>query len=56
MIVSIGGEKGGTGQSTIAHNLAVFLPVKKNMYYLLLDIDPQKNSIEELNYRTEYPK
>jgi len=43
MIILIGGEKGGSGKSTIACNLAVYLArLKKDV--LLLDSDPQKTS------------
>ncbi|MBI2382324.1 MAG: AAA family ATPase [Gammaproteobacteria bacterium] len=40
MILLIGGEKGGTGKSTIATNLAVFLALR-GVDVMLLDADPQ---------------
>ena len=40
MIVMIGGIKGGTGKSTIATNLAVYL-ANHGADVLLLDVDPQ---------------
>lgn len=43
MIILIGGEKGGTGKSTIATNIATMRTVKK-IDTLLFDIDPQKTS------------
>lgn len=43
MIVLVGGEKGGTGKSTIATNIATMRTLK-NKDTLLFDIDPQKTS------------
>lgn len=43
MIILIGGEKGGTGKSTIATNIATIRTIKK-IDTLLFDIDPQKTS------------
>ncbi|RYE05553.1 MAG: hypothetical protein EOP33_05255 [Rickettsiaceae bacterium] len=43
MIILIGGEKGGTGKSTIATNIATIRTLK-NRDTLLYDIDPQKTS------------
>ncbi len=40
MIILIGGEKGGSGKSCLAQNLAVYLQ-KKGRDVLLLDADPQ---------------
>lgn len=42
-IVLIGGEKGGTGKSTVATNLAVYL-VHEGFDVILLDCDPQPSS------------
>jgi len=39
MIILIGGEKGGTGKTTIATNLAAMRAVKRDV--LLIDTDPQ---------------
>ncbi len=39
MIILVGGEKGGSGKSCLAQNLAVFLQ-QKNRDILLLDADP----------------
>jgi chromosome partitioning protein len=44
MIILVGGEKGGTGKSTIATNLAT-MRTMKGVDTLLFDIDPQKTSI-----------
>lgn len=43
MIVMIGGVKGGTGKSTIATNLAVYL-AQEGADVLLLDVDPQASA------------
>ena len=43
MIILVGGEKGGTGKSTIATNLATMRTIK-GVDTLLFDIDPQKTS------------
>lgn len=43
MIILIGGEKGGTGKSTIATNIATMRTLNKRDT-LLYDIDPQKTS------------
>lgn len=42
-IILIGGEKGGTGKSTIACNLSVWL-AKQGEDVMLLDADPQKTA------------
>jgi chromosome partitioning protein len=33
MIILVGGEKGGSGKSCLAQNLAVYLQQKKETYY-----------------------
>ena len=43
MVILIGGEKGGTGKSTIATNIATMRTIK-GIDTLLFDIDPQKTS------------
>lgn len=43
MILLIGGEKGGTGKSTIATNLAAYLS-QRNGDILIIDSDPQATS------------
>jgi chromosome partitioning protein len=43
MLILIGGEKGGTGKSTIATNIATIRTIK-GKDTLLFDIDPQKTS------------
>lgn len=43
MIILIGGEKGGTGKTTIATNIAALLAIEENDI-LLVDTDPQKTA------------
>lgn len=52
MIVLIGGEKGGTGKSTIATNLAVQLAID-GKDVMLLDADPQGTSTKWIERRNE---
>ena len=52
MIVLIGGEKGGTGKSTICTNLATWL-VLEGADVMLLDADPQTTSAKWVERRNE---
>jgi len=52
MIVMIGGVKGGTGKSTIASNLAVYL-AGNGKDVLLLDVDPQATAYKWATRRQE---
>ncbi len=52
MIVLIGGEKGGTGKSTITTNLAVWL-ANEGRDVMLLDADPQATSAKWVERRNE---
>lgn len=52
MIILIGGEKGGTGKSTIATNLAVSIS-DKNQEVLIVDCDPQCTSSKWVNRRNK---
>lgn len=45
MILLVGGEKGGSGKSCLAQNLAVYLQ-QKGLDVLLLDADPQGTSTD----------
>ena len=53
MIVMIGGEKGGTGKTTVATNLAVWLATQ-GRDVLLLDADPQGSAAGWCARRHEY--
>lgn len=50
MIILIGGEKGGSGKSCLAQNLAVYMQ-KKNHDILLLDADPQGTTTDWVKER-----
>ncbi|NVZ11406.1 AAA family ATPase [Allochromatium humboldtianum] len=52
MIVMIGGIKGGTGKSTLATNLAVYL-ANQGSDVLLLDVDPQASAYKWAMRRKE---
>ena len=52
MILLIGGEKGGSGKSCLAQNLAVYLQ-KKKRDVLLLDADPQGTTTDWIKERNE---
>jgi len=54
MIILIGGEKGGTGKSTIATNLATWL-AHKGSDVLLLDADRQGTAANWAAERSEHP-
>ncbi len=53
MVILFGGEKGGTGKTTLATNLAAFLATQ-NLDVLLLDIDPQGSAATWANLRWRY--
>ena len=52
MIILVGGEKGGSGKSCLAQNLAVYLQQKKRDI-LLLDADPQGTTTDWIKERDE---
>lgn len=59
MILLVGGEKGGSGKSCLAQNLAVYLAKYKELDILLLDADPQETTtdwVHQRNENTELPK
>lgn len=59
MIVLVGGEKGGSGKSCLAQNLAVYLVKHKKLDVLLLDADPQETTtdwVHQRNENTDLPK
>lgn len=55
MIVLIGGEKGGSGKSCLAQNLAVYLVAYPKMDVLLLDADPQETTTDWVHQRNKNP-
>ena len=50
MILLLGGEKGGTGKSTISFNMACYL-LEKNKEVILIDADPQQSSSKAVSRR-----
>lgn len=54
MIILIGGEKGGSGKSCLAQNLAVYLQ-SKSRDILLLDADPQGTTTDWIKERDSNP-
>lgn len=58
MIILVGGEKGGSGKSCLAQNIAVHLRVEKDASVLMVDCDPQRTTsdwIQERNSSEELP-
>jgi chromosome partitioning protein len=55
MIITIGGIKGGTGKTTIATNLAVWLSKKGSGDVLLVDADEQETSTDFTSWRENNP-
>lgn len=58
MILLLGGEKGGTGKSTVAVNLAVWL-ASEGADVVLIDTDPQRTAshfIDRRNSQADLPK
>lgn len=56
MIILIGGEKGGSGKSCLAQNIAVHLSKEQQASVLMVDCDPQRTTsdwIQERNCNTE---
>lgn len=53
MILLVGGEKGGSGKSCLAQNLAVYLKLRFNTEILLVDCDPQRTSSDWIQARNE---
>lgn len=45
MILLVGGEKGGSGKSCLAQNLAVYLRTQFHGEVLLVDCDPDRKSV-----------
>lgn len=52
MIIAVGGQKGGSGKSCLAQNLAVAL-VRAGGRVMLIDADPQKTSADWAEQRRE---
>ena len=51
MIVLVGGEKGGSGKSCLAQNLAVFVTQEFKANVLMVDCDPQRTTSDWIQAR-----
>ncbi len=51
MIILVGGEKGGSGKSCLAQNIAVYLRVEQNANVLIVDCDPQRTTSDWIQER-----
>ncbi len=53
MITVVGNLKGGTGKSTVAFNLSLWLATHRNVYVAVYDLDPQATLSDALEIRAE---
>jgi chromosome partitioning protein len=53
MISVIGNLKGGTGKSTVAFNLSLWIAMNRNVHVVVYDLDPQATLTDALEIRTE---
>ncbi len=53
MITVIGNLKGGTGKSTVAFNLSLWVATNRNAYVSVYDLDPQATLTDAFEIRTE---
>lgn len=53
MITVIGNLKGGTGKSTVAFNLSIWVATRRNVHVSVYDLDPQATITDALEIRTE---
>ena len=51
MMILVGGEKGGSGKSYFAQNLAVYFTRDKNAIVLMVDCDPQRTTFDWIQAR-----
>ncbi|SHH21705.1 AAA family ATPase [Ferrimonas marina] len=56
MIILVGGEKGGSGKSCLAQNLAVYLASECQLTVMLVDCDPQRTTANWVQARNERPE
>lgn len=52
-ITVVGNLKGGTGKSTVAFNLSLWVATNRNTYVSVYDLDPQATLSDALEIRTE---
>ncbi|MDP4536027.1 AAA family ATPase [Alkalimonas collagenimarina] len=58
MILLVGGEKGGSGKSCLAQNIAVYFTREKQANVMLVDCDPQRTTsdwVQERHLDSELP-
>lgn len=55
MIILVGGEKGGSGKSCLAQNIAVYL-CRKGHSILMVDCDPQRTTSDWIQARNANPE
>ena len=53
MITVIGNLKGGTGKSTTAFNLSLWVATNRNVHMVVYDLDPQATLTDAFEIRTE---
>ncbi len=53
MITVVGNLKGGTGKSTVAFNLSIWVATNRNVYTIVYDLDPQATLTDALEIRAE---
>lgn len=53
MITVIGNLKGGTGKSTVAFNISLWVATNRNAYVSVYDLDPQATLTDAFEIRTE---
>lgn len=56
MIILVGGEKGGSGKSCLAQNLAVYLARDKDATVMIVDCDPQRTTSDWIQARHSNPQ
>ncbi|KMT66166.1 AAA family ATPase [Catenovulum maritimum] len=56
MILLVGGEKGGSGKSCLAQNIAVYFAKEQKANVMLVDCDPQKTSSDWIQSRHNLPE
>lgn len=55
MMILVGGEKGGSGKSCLAQNLAVYFARDKKSIVLMVDCDPQRTTSDWIQARNGDP-
>ncbi|MDO6619902.1 MULTISPECIES: AAA family ATPase [unclassified Shewanella] len=56
MIILVGGEKGGSGKSCLAQNIAVFLAKEATASIIMVDCDPQRTTSDWIQARNNNPE